>query len=80
MDRSWLLPVLKDSVHNSTLKYFNSNVRILADICEKKSKELFANKDSIGGHSMELFSIQLWSLFPSFCNAPSDIAESLKVT
>ncbi|KAL7289625.1 hypothetical protein TKK_0016479 [Trichogramma kaykai] len=76
IQRSWLLPVLKDCISFSTLGFFIHHLMPLAISCEKKSKLLHEKKDSIGAHSNDLLVSQIWALLPSFCINPSDIAEN----
>ncbi|XP_008545740.1 RRP12-like protein [Microplitis demolitor] len=78
LTRSWLLPVLKDCVSSAPLSYFIKFMVPLADICDKKSKELKAKNDGIGSHSYELLNSQIWSLLPNFCNDPPDIKDNFK--
>ncbi|XP_024936269.1 RRP12-like protein [Cephus cinctus] len=78
LNRSWLLPVLKDCISNASLSYFIQSLLPLATMCERKSAALKANNDGIGAHSYELLTSQIWALLPSFCNNPTDIKDSFK--
>lgn len=79
MDRSWLLPVLKENVRGSTLKYWFNDILPMAIACQRQSLRLAEANDGIGAHSSELLSLQLWSLLHSFCNSPTDIKDNFKV-
>lgn len=79
LNRSWLLPVLKENIKVSTLDFWVKGVLPLAAFCQKRSAQLAANNDGIGAHSYELLYLQLWNLFPTFCNKPSDIKDNFKV-
>lgn len=75
LDRSWLLPVLKEKITNSNLKYFATEILEMATFCRKKSKELTQANDIPGSHTYDLLCNQFWSLLPSFCNHPGDIKD-----
>lgn len=79
MDRSWLLPVLKENIKRSTLKYWLNEILPMAMACHKQSLRLAEVNDGIGAHSSELLYLQLWNLLHSFSNCPTDIKESFKV-
>lgn len=78
LDRSWLLPVLKENIKRSTLKYWLDEILPMAMSCHKKSLRLAEVNDGIGSHSAELLYLQLWNLLHSFSNSPTDIKESFK--
>ncbi|KAJ8929349.1 hypothetical protein NQ314_017977 [Rhamnusium bicolor] len=78
IDRSWLLPVLKENIKCSTLEYFVKGILPLALYCHRRSAQLAEANDGIGAHSSELLYLQLWNLLPCFCNHPTDIKDSLK--
>lgn len=79
LDRSWLLPVLKENIKISTLEYFVKGILPLALYCHRRSIQLAEANDGIGAHSSELLYLQLWNLLPCFCNHPTDIKNSFKV-
>lgn len=78
MDRSWLLPVLKENIQFSTLEYFLKGILPLAMVCHQKSQHLAQTHNGIAAHSYELLYSQLWNLLPSFCNNPIDVKENFK--
>uniref|UniRef100_A0A6P7FHR4 RRP12-like protein n=1 Tax=Diabrotica virgifera virgifera TaxID=50390 RepID=A0A6P7FHR4_DIAVI len=78
IDRSWLLPVLKENIKCSTLEYFVKGILPLALYCHRRSAQLAQNNDGIGAHSSELLYLQLWNLLPCFCSQPKDIKDSFK--
>lgn len=79
IERSWLLPVLKENVRGSTLEFWAQSILPMTVFCQHRSLELQTNNDGIGAHSYELLYLQLWNLLPSFCNKPTDIKASFKV-
>ncbi|KAJ8910882.1 hypothetical protein NQ315_000513 [Exocentrus adspersus] len=78
IDRSWLLPVLKENIKVATLGYFVKGILPLALYCHQRSMQLAEANDGIGAHSSELLYLQLWNLLPCFCNHPTDIKDSFK--
>ncbi|KAJ8712879.1 hypothetical protein PYW08_008183 [Mythimna loreyi] len=78
LERSWLLPVLKEKITNSNLKFFATEILEMATFCRKKSRELTQLKDVPGSHTYELLCNQFWALLPSFCNSPKDIKDNFK--
>ncbi|XP_046963765.1 RRP12-like protein [Vanessa cardui] len=78
LDRSWLLPVLKEKISHSYLKYFATEILEMATFCRKKSREYAAAKDTALSHTYDLLCNQLWALLPSFCNHPKDIKDNFK--
>ncbi|CAH2217524.1 jg6757, partial [Pararge aegeria aegeria] len=79
LDRSWLLPVMKERITNSNIKFFGTEILEMATFCRKKSRELAELKDNPGSHTYDLLCNQFWSLFPSFCNHPKDVNENFKI-
>ncbi|KAK4876177.1 hypothetical protein RN001_012599 [Aquatica leii] len=78
LDRSWLLPVLKENIKSATLDYWIKTILPLATFCHQHSVQLASRNEGINAHVYELLHIQLWSLLPSFCNKAADIKESFK--
>ncbi|KAL1502843.1 hypothetical protein ABEB36_007927 [Hypothenemus hampei] len=78
IDRSWLLPVLKENIKCSTLGYFREGIFPLARLCQQRSAQLAQANNGIGAHSSELLYLQLWNLLPCFCNHPTDIKAEFK--
>ncbi|XP_048482252.1 RRP12-like protein [Plutella xylostella] len=78
LERSWLLPVMKEKITNANLKFFATEILELATFCRKKSRELAQENDMPGSHTYELLCNQFWALLPSFCNNPQDIKDNFK--
>ncbi|XP_026293865.1 RRP12-like protein [Frankliniella occidentalis] len=76
--RSWLLPILRESIRNTELGFFIEYFLPLATISWRKSKELSSQGRKAESVIYELFQAQTWSLLPSFCNHPTDIKDSFK--
>lgn len=79
LDRSWLLPVLKEKITNSNLKFFATEILEMATFCRKKCRELAEEKNMAASHTYDLLCNQLWALLPSFCNHPKDIKDNFKM-
>lgn len=70
--RLWVLQALKKSTTGSSFEYFYCHILPLANRCYENWKK-FQNEDNLASaRSNELFYIQLWDLFPSFCQNPRD--------
>lgn len=72
MERSWLLPLLREAIVESTLEYFTDHILKLAAQCNKKWHEYKAAGNMPMAHTYELLCCQLWGLFPGFCRKPLD--------
>ncbi|KAI4479190.1 hypothetical protein M0804_011329 [Polistes exclamans] len=72
LERSWLLPLLKDSITCGSLSFFTEVLLPLAVICNAKSKE------PVGGKTYELLVTQIWAILPSLCNDADDVKENFK--
>ncbi|XP_048507370.1 RRP12-like protein isoform X2 [Athalia rosae] len=78
LNRSWLLPTLKENVSQAPLAYFIKSLLPLANLCERKSAAQKAQNNESRSHTYELLTSQIWSLLPNFCNNPDDIRDSFK--
>lgn len=72
LERSWLLPLLKDCITHGSLSFFIEVLLPLAIICNTKSKE------PVGGKTYELLVTQIWSILPSLCNDANDVKDNFK--
>lgn len=78
MERSWLLPVLKENINGAHLSFFREGILPLANFCQQRAAQLAQVNNGIGAHSSELLYMQLWNLLPCFCNQPPDIQGEFK--
>nr|XP_018898188.1 PREDICTED: RRP12-like protein [Bemisia tabaci] len=74
--RSWLLPVLKACIQESTLQCFHDYFMPLATICRNHSLKMRELKDEIGYVTYDHLQVQIWALLPSFCKSPTDVADT----
>lgn len=71
--RSWILPLLREGLQNSSFEYFNRNIIKLAFECYTKWQNFKESDKKSEAHIYELLCCQLWGLFPGFCRRPSDL-------
>lgn len=73
LSRTWILPLLREAISESTLEYFVQHILNLAAACNTLWKRFTAEKDVPMAHTYELLCGQLWGLFPGFCRRPLDM-------
>ncbi|RWS06205.1 RRP12-like protein [Dinothrombium tinctorium] len=78
-NRSWLLPVLRDSVKDANLGFFVSYFIPLSKEIELKIDELNKSGNIAQIKVYSVLNSQIWSLLPSFCNNPRDLIPSFKL-
>lgn len=71
--RSWILPLLREGLQNSSLEFFNRYILKLAFQCYTKWQKLKESDKKTEAHIYELLCCQLWGLFPGFCRQPKDL-------
>ncbi|KAH8271127.1 hypothetical protein KR018_000867 [Drosophila ironensis] len=70
LDRSWLLPLLREGANDASLQFFKEKILPLAMDCQQKWKQFADDKNNSSAHIYELLACQLWGLFPGFCRQP----------
>lgn len=70
--RLWVLQALKKAVGQTSLGYFVDDIVPLANKCFDKWRKPTDPANLAAARSNELFYVQLWDLFPSFCDDASD--------
>ncbi|BAO40352.1 ribosomal RNA-processing protein 12 [Kluyveromyces marxianus DMKU3-1042] len=70
--RAWLLPILRDSIKNSTLHTFFTEFLPLIKHFESKYEKL--GKESVQLKVFQTVVDQIWSLLPPFCDIPTDLS------
>eukprot|EP00026_Physarum_polycephalum_P000557 Phypoly_transcript_00558.p1 GENE.Phypoly_transcript_00558~~Phypoly_transcript_00558.p1 ORF type:complete len:1227 (-),score=266.90 Phypoly_transcript_00558:812-4462(-) len=78
-NRSWLIPLLRSNIEQTELKFFGDYILPLT-----KQVTQFAQKAESMGRLVEaknkqILHDQLWDLFPSFCELPTDLAQTFKI-
>ncbi|RWS27747.1 RRP12-like protein [Leptotrombidium deliense] len=79
LNRSWLIPVLRDNVFAANLGLFASLFMSYSQQIEHKIEELNKSGNSTQTKICEVLNDQIWSLLPSFCNKPKDLTTSFRV-
>ncbi|KAH8336109.1 hypothetical protein KR074_003291 [Drosophila pseudoananassae] len=72
LERSWLLPLLREGANGASLQFFKERIVPLAMDCQQKWKQFADSKNTSSAHIYELLCCQLWGLFPGFCRRPRD--------
>ncbi|PWN24618.1 NUC173-domain-containing protein [Jaminaea rosea] len=76
--RAWLLPLMKGRITNTSLGHF---VRDLVPLSEKLfNARTQAQQDASRGVEAKMYEAlveQLWSLFPGYCDLPTDLVTAL---
>lgn len=73
ISRLWVLQALKKAISGSTLEYFYRKILPIANKCYEQWKHHQTEGNLAAARTNELFYIQLWDLFPSFCEQPKDL-------
>ncbi|KAI8023198.1 RRP12-like protein [Camellia lanceoleosa] len=74
----WLFPILKQYTIGARLGFFTKSILAMVGIVKKKSQMLECEGKIYSSRSVDGLVYSLWSLLPSFCNYPLDVAESFK--
>ncbi|XP_028586368.2 RRP12-like protein [Podarcis muralis] len=76
--RSWLLPVLRDSIRDAPLAFFSSYFLPLAATLKHRATELDEAKRHLEAKIYDTLQWQIWTLLPGFCSQPTDVVSSFK--
>ncbi|XP_073238782.1 RRP12-like protein isoform X1 [Porites lutea] len=76
--RSWLLPVLKDNVKDTELKYFFDVMLPLSANLRTKAISLRDAGKLLESKVYDTLQLQIWDLLPGFCTRPTDLCQSFK--
>ncbi|CAN1232597.1 RRP12-like protein [Linum perenne] len=74
----WLFPIIKQYTVGAQLSFFRNTIFGTISMMRQRSFELEREGRIISARSVDALAYSLWSLLPSFCNYPSDTAESFK--
>lgn len=74
LEKSWLLPLMREGASGATFKFFKEVILPLALDCNTKWHKFAEEKQVSMSHTYELLCCQLWGLFPGFCRQPQDPA------
>ncbi|KAF2708465.1 NUC173-domain-containing protein [Pleomassaria siparia CBS 279.74] len=71
--RVWLLPILRDSVHNTKLAHFKSEMVPLSEVLFQKVIDHGDKEKTMEVKVFETVVQQIWSILPGYCDLPTDI-------
>ncbi|XP_058825094.1 RRP12-like protein [Topomyia yanbarensis] len=73
LDKTWMLPLIREGLNQSRLEIFNSVILKLAYQCYVLWNKFKESDNKQQAHIFELLCCQLWGLFPGFCRRPKDV-------
>lgn len=76
--RSWLLPVMKDNIKETELKYFFDVMLPLAANMRTKAMSLKEEGKLLKSKIYDTLQLQIWALLPGFCSRPTDLCQAFK--
>lgn len=76
--RSWLIPVIRDHVKNTELKFFASYFLPLAARLKNRATELTECVRNLEAKIYTTLQWQIWTMLPGFCIGPTDVCVSFK--
>ena len=71
--RVWLLPLLRDHVSNASLAHFKSELVPLSETMSQRVLQNGAAEKSLEAKIFQTVIHQIWSIFPGYCDLPSDL-------
>ncbi|KAJ5112608.1 hypothetical protein N7532_000653 [Penicillium argentinense] len=74
--RVWMLPILRDSVTNTNLRHFRSEMVPLSEALYQKIVDFGAAEKSVEVKIFETLVQQTWGILPGYCELPLDLVES----
>uniref|UniRef100_A0A182RNB5 Uncharacterized protein n=1 Tax=Anopheles funestus TaxID=62324 RepID=A0A182RNB5_ANOFN len=74
LDHTWMLPLLREGLQNSSFELFNNVILKLAYQCYMLWQKFKETDNKHQAHIFELLCCQLWGLFPGFCRKPKDVS------
>ncbi|KAG5437502.1 hypothetical protein PCANB_000930 [Pneumocystis canis] len=67
---TWMLPVLRSNIYNTELEHF---ITAFIPFSEQLYQKILESENLIQKKTYEVYIEQIWSLFPSYCNYPTDL-------
>ncbi|KAF2005141.1 ribosomal RNA-processing protein 12 [Amniculicola lignicola CBS 123094] len=74
--RVWMLPLLRDSVHNTKLAHFRAEMVPLSEALYQKVIEHGSKEKTMEVKVFETVVQQIWSTLPGYCDLPLDLTEA----
>jgi len=75
--RVWMLPLLRDSVHNTKLQHFKSAMVPLSEELYQRVIDHGEREKTMEVKVFETVVQQIWSILPGYCDLPLDLIASL---
>jgi ribosomal RNA-processing protein 12 len=79
LTNAWILPLLHEHVRLSPMTLFTSKLRPLAEELTALAARAGEGGRLVEAKNATMLAAQLWDLLPSFCQAPSDLAQDAAV-
>ncbi|KAG0609787.1 hypothetical protein M758_7G013900 [Ceratodon purpureus] len=77
--RVWLLPILKQHMVGARLQFYQESLVPLATRLRERARSCAAAGKPVAAKNAESCVQSIWALLPSFCNYPSDTAQSFSL-
>ncbi|RAR01560.1 90s preribosome component rrp12 [Stemphylium lycopersici] len=74
--RVWMLPLLRDSVHNTKLTHFRAEMVPLSEELYQKVIDHGEKEKTMEIKVFETVVQQIWSILPGYCDLPLDLVEA----
>nr|CAG4641434.1 EOG090X00E0 [Eurycercus lamellatus] len=75
---SWLLPILRENICHTELRFFVEYFLPLAQLCRSRITRCKEEQDRVGFRVFDLLQRQMWALLPGFCKYPTDVDVAFK--
>jgi len=74
--RAWMLPLMRDSVRNTNLSHFRTELLPLSDKMSSKIQDQKAAQKSMEAKIFETVIKQIWAILPGYCDGALDICQA----
>ncbi|KAK3075337.1 pre-rRNA processing protein [Teratosphaeriaceae sp. CCFEE 6253] len=74
--RAWLLPIMRDSISNTRLAHFRSDMVPLSEAMFQRVLKHGAREKTMDIKVFETVVAQIWACFPGYCELPLDLCDS----
>ncbi|KAF2130784.1 NUC173-domain-containing protein [Dothidotthia symphoricarpi CBS 119687] len=78
--RVWMLPLLRDSVHNTKLAHFRTEMVPLSEQLYQRVIDHGTREKTMEIKVFETVVQQIWSILPGYCDLPLDLVEAFDQT
>jgi ribosomal RNA-processing protein 12 len=78
--RVWMLPLLRDSVHNTKLAHFRTEMVPLSEQLYERVIEHAGREKTMEIKVFETVVQQIWSILPGYCDLPLDLVQGFDQT